>query len=265
MFACNAGRGDQPGGHTQSPALVSLRVTSLCIRLVPLQQLHPLQQNQPPASDPSLCAGSVSSQQLHRSALAPSLCTRSTLLPWIHLPTSDPAPNSLTLPTPPSSGCGIGSADPLGDLPPSPSHGTLFLSHPWADLGSSGLPFSKATENRLQEGGPIREEGPSSVPSPCWGQASRGSPFLPPLPPRSHSRNVPAHPGGAAKAQGKRGQAGRERVIFVSVYFPPSKSTSRREQREGEDGEAHQLSRATLPPPAPCSFPPPWSTFHVAP
>lgn len=49
-------------------------------------------------------------------------------------------------------------------------------------------------------------------------------------------------------------------MIFVTVYFPPSKSTSRREQREGEDGETHQVFRPLLRVSSP-----PRTTFRAGP
>lgn len=210
-------------------------------------------ESHPSASEPSLCSSSIPCSRtsrphpIHPSVLDlsprssciillwllrfapdPPCCRASTLLPGIHLPPSDPAPDQL----PHSShttllrvwdelwGPARGSA-PF--CPTSPSHGTPFLplicGPTWAVLVPVYLGQLHMMTGFLQShgeqaaggGGPIQEEGPSSVPSPCWGQASQGSPFLPSLPARSHSRHVPAHPGGAAKAQGKRGQAGRER------------------------------------------------------
>lgn len=103
------------GGHKllcscHSESHPSASDTALCIRPVPLQQLHP------PAAEPA------SPHPIHPFALDPSLRTNAILLPWTRPPPSDPVPNRDCLsvsPHHPPQGGGRALGTSLGDLPPS--------------------------------------------------------------------------------------------------------------------------------------------------
>lgn len=277
-------RGDQPradgragrgGGHKRLRSChpeshPSASDTSLGIRPGPLQQLHPLQQNQPPASEPSLCAGSVPSHQLHPAALDPSSCLGSILLPRIHPPSSDPVPDqhSLSLPTPPSSGWGTSSGDQLRGSAPFPptslSHGAPL--HPCTELGQFSCPCVSGSSTlwpASSEGMGCRRAVPCRMRVPVWPHVPLGAEHPGGAPSRRPSLLAPVlavsqpTPAELPKHRANGDKPG-ERLIFASVYFPPSKSTSQnsggRRGGGGKDGETHRVSRGMLPPPAPALY-----------
>lgn len=189
---------------------------SLCSSSIPCGRTSLLQPTRPSALDPALRTSSVLLWLLPL-APDPSHCLGSVLppgsiLPWIRPPPSvQPQPSAVSLPTPPSPG-GQGLSP---SLPPSHPTVPAPASHAHSELGqfscTSGSSTSRPDSPRPWGVGCRRGV-------PCWkgvlvhshrpidAEHPGGAPSLPSPSPFSPHRS----PGGAAKAQGKRGQARRE-------------------------------------------------------
>ena len=208
-FACDAG-GERIspmlmaglGWDTQPPALMLLRVTSVCLRSIPLHQTRPFAAapspcstaslphlTQPPALDPSLRTSSVLRLRLLPFAPAPSCSRGSVLVPWIRPDALDPSwccgsilqpwihPAALD----PSCSCGsilllwihTAAVDPSPSIGSSPRPGLPLSSHPTGRaLGTSwggSVPFPPTSPSHSTPLRPL-------IHASSWGRSHAGAP-----------------------------------------------------------------------------------------